>query len=242
MRFNGWQRLCNFHETHRQKQVHASRLLVRIAGGLAFALGLNCITIFSTRAGDLTPAFEVHVINLTEATPGTITSAEAEAGRILRDAGLKVVWLNCPREQAVPDPADRCQQPFGPANVFLRVLSDQTKKGFQDTIFGFAVLPALASVYYGSAVDLARAFRTEGMDVPTILGGAMAHEIGHLLLGLDSHSPIGIMQAHWGRKQVRELLKRNLLFTGEQSRQIRAEWQTRMKLDAARNHTTDSIS
>lgn len=178
-------------------------------------------------AADSIPAFRVHVVNLTEATPATITRAENEAGWILHNAGLNVVWLNCSREQAAVNPSDPCQQPLSPANVFVRVLSDQTRKGFQDSVFGFAVFPVLASAYYGSAIDLARAFRAEGMDVPTILGGVMAHEIGHLLLGLDSHSPTGIMQAHWGRKQVRELLKRDLLFTGEQSRQIRASGRVR---------------
>lgn len=238
MRLRGWQGHCNSGK-RRQKQLHTVRLLFRVAAVLAFALGLNCINIY---AADSIPAFRVHIINLTEATPATITRAEDEAGWILHNAGLNVVWLNCSREQDAANPADPCQQPLGPANVFVRLLSTQARKGFQDSIFGFAVVPALATVYYETAIDLAKTFRAEGMDVPTILGGVMAHEIGHLLLGLDSHSPTGIMQAHWGRKQMRELFKRELLFTGEQSRQIQAEWQARTKLEAVRILTTGSMS
>ena len=242
MKFNGWQGHCNSGKTRRQKQPHTVWLLFRIVAGLAFVLGSNCISSYATPAADKIPVFRVHVINLTEATSVTITRAEDEAGWILHNAGLNVAWVNCSREQNAANPADPCHQPLGPANVFVRLLSTQARKGFQDSIFGFAVLPALATVYYETAFDLAKAFRAEGMDVPTILGGVMAHEIGHLLLGLDSHSPTGIMQAHWGRKQVRELFQRDLLFTGEQSRRIRAEWQVRTKLEAVRISTTASMS
>jgi hypothetical protein len=49
----------------------------------------------------------------------------------------------------------------------------------------------------------------------------MAHEIGHLLLGNSKHSAIGIIQAHWGRDQVRDALTGRLLFTPEESSRIR---------------------
>jgi hypothetical protein len=32
-----------------------------------------------------------------------------------------------------------------------------------------------------------------------VLGHAMAHEIGHVLLGTDAHSVGGLMKARWGR-------------------------------------------
>jgi len=30
-----------------------------------------------------------------------------------------------------------------------------------------------------------------------LLGRVMAHEIGHLLLGIDYHGPVGVMRAEW---------------------------------------------
>src|SRR5215469_6736856 len=53
--------------------------------------------------------------------------------------------------------------------------------------------------------EVSPAFREKccTIDLPTILGCVMAHEIGRLLLG-SNHSATGIMKAHWGRKPVRE--------------------------------------
>ncbi len=38
--------------------------------------------------------------------------------------------------------------------------------------------------------------------MPVILGHAAAHEIGHLLLGSNSHSPQGLMRARWSRQDL----------------------------------------
>jgi hypothetical protein len=69
----------------------------------------------------------------------------------------------------------------------------------------------------------------------------MAHEIGHLLLG-SNHSATGIMKAHWGPKEVRELIKGDLLFTSQQSKLIQAEGQTRVHFEMSQVQATGSIS
>jgi hypothetical protein len=53
-------------------------------------------------------------------------------------------------------------------------------------------------------------------------GYAVAHEIGHLLLGSHSHSLVGIMRARWGRKELARA-ERELLFLREQAELIRTE-------------------
>jgi hypothetical protein len=50
-----------------------------------------------------------------------------------------------------------------------------------------------------------------------ILGHAMAHELGHLLLGTSSHSPNGLMRSHWTGEDLANASKGNLRFTWEQS-------------------------
>jgi len=56
-----------------------------------------------------------------------------------------------------------------------------------------------------------------------ILGHAMAHEIGHLLLNSSAHSPVGIMQGEWDKRELTHLQAGRLLFTSEQSHLMRAE-------------------
>jgi hypothetical protein len=87
----------------------------------------------------------------------------------------------------------------------LRVLSEPTQDKFQDTVFGFAVVPILASVYYDHPLRTAKKDNAE-FEVPIILGSVIAHEVGHPLLGLNSHTSAGVMQPRWERKQVRRAM------------------------------------
>jgi hypothetical protein len=111
----------------------------------------------------------------------------------------------------------------------LRILAAPTENRFQDKVFGFAVVPALASVYYDYVSRRAESDDAE-FEVPIILGCVIAHEVGHLLLGANSHSDLGVMQPRWERKQIRQAMMGGLLFTPEQAKLIQAETQTRMRL------------
>jgi hypothetical protein len=214
-------------------------LSLHLAGGLLVVMGFACADASAARVGDPSPTIRVRVTNYTVATPTTVSKAEHEAGRILGEAGLNVVWIDCPLGRSVI-PADPCQQPLEPSDIVLRVLSDQNRNGVQDGAFGVAVLPVLASVYFEHVVSLAR---IDGADfeVPVILGCVMAHEIGHLLLGSNSHWDTGIMQGQWERKQVLQLMKGGLHFTPQQSKLIRAEGQWRMNIESIQRRSVSSL-
>ena len=55
-----------------------------------------------------------------------------------------------------------------------------------------------------------------------LLGRAMAHEIGHLLLGANSHSLNGIMRGHWSVHEFRLNARIDMLFITEHSRRMKA--------------------
>ncbi len=187
------------------------------------------------RVEDPSPTIRVRVNNYAQASPSIIAKAEREAGRILGEAGLRIVWLDCPMEHfgGIRVRQNPCLEPLEATDVVLRVLSEPTQDKFQDKVFGFAVVPILASVYYDYALRTAKKDNAE-FEVPIILGCVIAHEVGHLLLGLNSHSGSGVMQPQWERKQVRQAMTGVLLFTHEQSKLIQAEAQTRMRLQTVR--------
>jgi hypothetical protein len=54
-----------------------------------------------------------------------------------------------------------------------------------------------------------------------LLGAVSAHELGHLLLGSNSHSRIGIMEPRWRLEGLRNVGMGRLLFTSEQARSMR---------------------
>jgi hypothetical protein len=54
-----------------------------------------------------------------------------------------------------------------------------------------------------------------------MLGHAMAHEIGHVLLGSTEHSPDGIMKARWSTTDYQKAAKGYMKFTPLQCNVIR---------------------
>src|SRR5207244_733912 len=83
--------------------------------------------------------------------------------------------------------------------------------------------------------DVAQA---HGMDRAALLGAAMAHEVGHLLLSINAHSKTGIMRADWNEEDFRRASVKQLFFTAEQGTQIRSRMATAQEealLATARN-------
>jgi hypothetical protein len=59
---------------------------------------------------------------------------------------------------------------------------------------------------------------------PILLGHVMAHELGHVLEGVDRHSPIGVMKAHWTRDDYDDMLRHPLVFAPDDVLMIRDHW------------------
>jgi len=182
-----------------------------------------------TRAMTAVPGLTitVHVYDYAQTSPTVLPQAKRQAGRIFSEAGLNVVWLDCATGPAIPDSKDPCQQAMADEDVRLRILTAPVQNFLQDTVLGFAVAPALATVYYESALALAK-YDERDFEAPVILGCAIAHEIGHLLLGSNSHSVSGVMCAHWERKHIRLALMGAMLFSPAEAKLVQAEMRRRM--------------
>src|SRR5262245_24857375 len=132
------------------------------------------------KAPDVT--ITVRVYNYTQALPAVLSRAERAAGQVFAKAGLKVVWSDCWPEPPTNAPQEPCEEKTLEATgIRLRILPTPAGDRLQDTVFGFSIHPALASVYYESAVQFAKNDEG-GFEAPPILGCVIAHEIGHLLL------------------------------------------------------------
>jgi hypothetical protein len=180
---------------------------------------------------DYSPTITVLIHNYSQASPAVLAGAEREAGRIMGEAGLRAVWLECPTGPSTADPNVPCQKAAEATDIRLRVLAAPVQK-YEDTVFGFTVHPVLATVYYEYAVRRAKSDHAE-FEIPIILGCVIAHELGHLLLGSNGHSGAGIMRPRWEPRHVRQLMMGTLRFTSEQSMLMRAQARTRMRLPAA---------
>jgi len=204
------------------------RVIAVLAVAMATAFPGTCFA----GAEDPLPIIRVRVDNYTQASSATIAGAEREAARILSEAGLQTVWVDCPVGHSLSAAQDPCQEPLEPADLVLRILPNATHNKFQDTVFGFAVHPVLASVYYDYPARLARSDNAKS-ELHVVLGCVIAHELGHLLLGSNSHSGSGIMQSRWERKQIRQAMTGALFFTPAQAKDIQVETLRRTRLNTA---------
>jgi hypothetical protein len=173
------------------------------------------------------PNLQVSVFNRAQVPEDKIMQAEARAGKIMSRAGIRLTWINCPVAAsgtaglAAPTISESCRAIHYPEHVAITIL-EHPNGGAADT-FGQAFLNEQGS---GSYIDVyyerVSALRAEPMIAPAeILGCVIAHEIGHLELGRDSHSKTGLMRAHWDSKSLSDAAKGQLLFSPSQVIAIR---------------------
>ena len=214
-----------------------------IALGFLVAFGMPC---FAQDILEISPEpklqITLRVYDYAQVSPRTLGHAEEEASRILRTAGVEMAWVDCPTSVEVAANYPACEPPLGAMAVDLRILPPSMAARLQSgrEQLGFA----LPSTKAGSA-SAAWIFRhrveqladSKDADQAQILGHAMAHEIGHLLLGPNRHSDRGIMRANWDRKTLQEAGRGQLLFTSIQAELIRAGVQARINIQETRDNT-----
>jgi len=152
-------------------------------------------------------------------------AALAAAITILEDAGLAVARLACEQVGAAAL-VHPCLLPLGPHELSLRLvrLSADNPDAAHVTL-GYSLVEtrvrfgSLATVYVDRVAGLAAASR---VDLPTLLGRAIAHEIGHLLLGTAAHARAGVMRAVWSPDAIRMNRLGDWAFTPRDAQALRA--------------------
>ena len=164
----------------------------------------------------------VAVFNDADISPEIVAGAEKTAGKIFLEAGIRTVWLNCGDLTEQVDHESPCRKV--PLNQRFDVRIVRNSHGLRSSVLGIAFLSDAgagrqADVFYDG---VARIRGESNIDAATILGHVTAHEIGHLLLGANSHSPSGLMRASWTRDELITASQGGLLFTKSQSERMKA--------------------
>jgi hypothetical protein len=139
----------------------------------------------------------------------TWLTAKQQSIRILASAGVDVVWIDTTKSSCMVDALGA---------YFVVVVSPRAQKGL-DTFgtMGFAIRSGphpRAYVFYDLVRSFVRNFKPSDpgeSSMGVILGHAIAHEVGHLLIPRDAHGA-GIMRANWAYTEWREALAGVLLF------------------------------
>jgi hypothetical protein len=186
-------------------------------------------------------AITIKVYDYAHVNRRALLVAEKVATGILAQAGVDARWVDCPTSNAEWGNYPDCQSVWQVNDYGLRVMPNamvDSAGKWQDAL-GVAydndgLFAHLANVFY----DRVNSFSQGGSaTMPVLLGRAMAHEIGHLLLGSHSHSSKGIMRPFWSGQDLRLVVSPHLLFTPDQSRQMKARlaaraqaWQAQAKV------------
>lgn len=151
---------------------------------------------------------------------GTIRGAEEEASRVFREAGIEVEWVNC---QAVSEAtvgvekSKSCGEAIFLEHLQLRIAKHSV--GLRSGVMGISFLSedgsgCQADIFYEGIEGLRQ--KTDA-SLANILGDVASHEIGHLLLGTNSHAPRGIMRAVWGPDELGSVSRKTLFFSEKES-------------------------
>ena len=197
---------------------------------LVVVLGLSGSPVWSRASAPEESRVAISVHNDAGIPTRILLSAEEEASRVFRQSGIEVHWLNCPLPANGPEDPAQCETADFPAHLQLRIAKhSRNLNGFT---LGISYLSAdgsgcYADLFYKRVEEM---HESSQVSLASILGHGVAHEIGHLLLGTNSHADTGIMRARWQSGELASVSKGALFFSSIQSREMRS------KLAAWRRH------
>jgi hypothetical protein len=136
----------------------------------------------------------VQVYNLAQTRSEVLAEAQKETDKIFRAAGVEILWQECP-----------CSGVSASTSLMIRIIPQlfrSARARFHNGHLGFAATGKEGGVLATIFLDRVEAI-TKGGNPSRVLGYAMAHEIGHLLLGQNAHSATGLMRAYWSREDLK---------------------------------------
>jgi hypothetical protein len=191
-------------------------------------------------AGGVT--LHLRLYNLARVPDGTLKHSLAETSRVLAAAGIETAWDV--RQSTSPDGEEHSTDFAAPSmrigagydtREFLVV---RLVRGFPDSIKPSALGFSLPGSRHGAHVTIfynriERVSPLVPATVHKILGNALAHEIGHVLLGSEEHAESGVMKALWSRADYQRMAVRFLEFGECEARLMRNEVSRRAMLVSA---------
>jgi hypothetical protein len=164
----------------------------------------------------------VYVFNAAHVGSRDLAKAEVQAAEVFEKVGVKITWVTGLTAREAK--GHSVGEAWNPSNLDLRIWTRPMARG--------AAIPSNAlgyclSMERGQAVVLSDAIQNLaaiwGTDAADILGLAMAHEIGHLLLRTGSHSAAGMMEPRYLQKDLASAERGSLLFTRKESNAMQNE-------------------
>jgi hypothetical protein len=169
----------------------------------------------------------IRVYDSTGVAPNDRTAALKMAGTILSRADLDAIWIVCtPARDARQQPG--CDAAPASHELVVRLTyssptgEDGNSRAFGNTLIDATTATGTLSTVFLDRVDwLASTGKAKRTDV---LGRAIAHEIGHQLLGSNDHTPRGLMRETWTAEELTRNRPDDWQFSTAQRTALHARW------------------
>jgi hypothetical protein len=182
-------------------------------------------------------SLSIRVYNRAGVPPRVLEAAIQETSRILARAGIETSWTEGP-----PDAPEACTFDFSgwspyqhpnpdTRNYLVVVIGHRGQASGSRETLGFALPDAStgvhAFIFYDSLEQLTN---PRVVTPPKMLGHAIAHEIGHVLLGSGHHSPAGLMKPRWDTADHMRAQAGMMQFTASETKIVRQRAALRMEI------------
>jgi hypothetical protein len=154
-----------------------------------------------------------------------LTEALKQSYEILRRADVTVDWAQCPAHRVGQVPAI-CDTPPGHSEMVVRLVQgaekDRDRRPLGQPLLDPATGKGVFATVFMNRVE--RLAEVAQYSRNAVLGRAIAHEIGHLILGSNSHSETGLMREVWTVEQLVKNRPQDWQFSPAQTAELRSAW------------------
>ena len=164
----------------------------------------------------------IRTFNYAALSVDRLADARSEAAHLFRRAGIRLEWIDCRVAAGVA--GDACLEPLLAGRDLMLRLVDRTPVDGRIIALGESMLDREQRGGVLMTVDVFPVRTIAGQastPVPTLLGRAIAHEIGHLLLGSAEHPRFGLMRALWSHDELRGVKPAHWGFSRREGAQMR---------------------
>ena len=210
----------------RSESVPAARWIVP-AGLVLATIAAFAPGVLANTAAIILDSVTIRVYDSAGVSAGDRTAALKAAGSILSRADLDPIWIVC---TAIRDGRAQPGCDLAPASHELVVrlthsaptAEDGNRRAFGSSLIDPTTSTGTLSTVYVDRVDwLASTGKANRADV---LGRAIAHELGHQLLGSNDHAARGLMRETWTADELTRNRSEDWQFSNAQRAALHARW------------------
>ena len=196
---------------------------------LVLSVAVVLLPLHASAAETIWTEIVVRVYDSTGSDASNRRAALEIAKSIVSVTSVELVWRTCDRP-AQPQTStetrfiDPCEAPMRAGELAVRILRSRVNDASRTPPLGDALIDSsgagvLATIYF-DRVEMVAA--QTGIDVRTLLGRAIAHELGHLLMATSTHGTHGLMRPLWSQSEIRRHRTHDWLFSPMEIAAIRA--------------------